>query len=316
MANIAGFSDLLSQLNSFSGSTPASIPVPQPKEASTRTAPGADSLLLSRVPSNQHGASFDLEKPVAPELGETYRPAAGQMQRQLGMSFNLEFNLSIQRETVHQVSSGGGRGGSHLRALDATSQSYRSSMLSSRQDLGGSFVQARRFQADLFYSRTRELTTRMGSEQGERFDNTSQRVARTFEVSISLNASFLSQFVGQSERLSQEDAALFDQYLSQTDLRSGSGEMMKSFFDDVDRILADTEGFLQETLGDFFKDAVQSLGLTSEEAGALQGMVADEVTAFFDDLGQFLADARSVMAGFDGPPEIGDEQPEAQAALV
>ena len=137
----------------------------------------------------------------------------------------------------------------------------------------------------------------------ERLESTSQKVVRTFEVDISLEASFLSQFVDQSGEISGMDSDLFGKYLNNTD-RLAESDGMQAFFNDVGKILKEAEAFVQETLGSFFDEVAATFGLTAEEAGSLQSLVSDEVTAFFDEVDQMLGESRHVLTGFEAGPAL------------
>ena len=186
---------------------------------------------------------------------------------------------------------------------------YQSDRLAYREVMGSSFREVRRAQTELFFSRTRELELRMDEETGERLGETSRRVARTFELSISLEVSFLSQFVSQSDQISATDKGLFEQYLNHTDdLSSLSEESVSAFFDKVGRILQETEGLLRGTLAGFFDDVAETFGLSERKAGALESIAMKEIASFFDDLDGFLGEMRLAEAGEGGQPEISATQ--------
>ena len=175
---------------------------------------------------------------------------------------------------------------------------YQSDRLAYREVLGTSFREMRRAQTELYFSRTREMEIRLDPETGERFGETSRRVGRTFEMNISLEVSFLSQFVSQSDQISAMDKGLFEQYLNNTDgLSSRSGESVGAFFDQVGRILEETEGLVRETLAGFFDDVAETFGLSEQEAGVLESIAVNEISSFFDDLDGFLGEMRPVDAG-------------------
>ena len=71
---------------------------------------------------------------------------------------------------------------------------------------------------------------------------------RTFELDISLEASFLSQFVGQSGELSSMDSDLFGKYLDNTD-RLAESQGLQVLFNDVDKILEEAEAMVQGCTG-------------------------------------------------------------------
>lgn len=133
-------------------------------------------------------------------------------------------------------------------------------------------------------------------------------MVRQFEIEISLDASFLKQFNGQTEHLS-EDEDVLGQYLDNTGgLASKSGEALQAFFNEVDQILADTESFVKDSMGSFLADVKAAFGLNGTEANAFEEMVVEEVTAFFEDVDTFLTEARRSMLA---PPEPPPELPEA-----
>lgn len=306
MMEIPSFSDLFSLL--------APAPRPQsglPEGGASGTAPQTpqqtDTVTLSGLPTNHAAASYgDIRSmedaaPGTVAIAEdgTYSPTA--QTTRLSMSFGFEFNLSIQRQatTIRQPASESGDITSIAREIAA--RMYQSGQVSYGGNLGSSFSETRRFQTELFFSRTRDLSVRLDPKAAQRLDATSQRVARTFELNISLEVSFLSQFTQQSEGISDLDADLFDRYLRHTDgLFGQSGEAMQAFFDDVGRILEGTEQFALDALGSFLQDAAETMGLTDEEVGALQDVAADQIMSFFDEVDGFLAEARAAY-GLETP---------------
>ena len=168
------------------------------------------------------------------------------------MALGLEFNLPIQREArVVTQDRTPRRQRAFIQALKQTRLSYQSSMISSRKATGSSFTEMRSFQADLFYSRTRELSAQLDHAAAERMESMSQKVVRTLELDISLETSFLSQFVGQSCEISSMDSDLFGKYLDNTD-RLAESQGLQVLFNDVDKILEEAEAMVQGCTGQPF----------------------------------------------------------------
>lgn len=328
MQDIASFSDLLSQLSPFS--RPATNGTQgQPTQAVPVADAGpVETNLPAPIQPNVPGTSFD-SAPVPPsELAGVYKPPAGAVQQRTAMAFDFQLNLSVRQETRVLTQrampdaqsrpdarpSAEERGRFSLAAREQTSLSYQSLHALYRNTAGGTFREVRGFQASMFRSQTRQISARMEPEAGERYDRTSRTVSRTFELNIKLEASFLGQFVRQSDQISGMEGNLLEQYLDGTDRSAmDSGGAMQAFFDQVDGMLADSRAFVEQTLSSFFQDAAASLGLTEQEAGALQDLVTSEVTALFDDMDRFLDDARLAMAGPAARPEM--ELPEPVEAL-
>tara|TARA_B100001123_G_scaffold286031_2_gene318840 strand:- start:5879 stop:6613 length:735 start_codon:yes stop_codon:yes gene_type:complete len=201
LAEISGFSNFLSQLDRYlqpgTATLGQSLPV-----ADLRDSPGC--VLL---PSDSPGASF--ESGLGTEDSVTYQPPSVQSGHRFGMALGLEFNLTIQREARAVTQDRARwRQRAFIQAMEQTRPSYQSSIISSRKATGSSFTQMRSFQADLFYSRTRELSAQLDHAAADRMESMSQKVVRTFELEISLEASFLSQFVGQSGEISSKGSDL------------------------------------------------------------------------------------------------------------
>lgn len=319
MLDLSRFSDVLSQ---FGAGFPTKNLSGEPK-ASALAAPKAlepsnlaDILSLSSIGSNSPGSSFDRQDPsaFAVKSDGTYRPT--QVQQQFSSSLNFSFSASLSRATVIQRPNA--QGGSLTRASESSQFSYRSQALSAQRRVGDSFSEVRRFQTDMSFSRTRTLTQRLSPEMGEKLESTGRQVVRQFEIEISLDASFLKQFNVQSEGLA-EDEDMLGQYLDNAGGLAGqSGEALKAFFDEVDQILADTEAFVTDTMGSFLADVKAAFGLSDSEASAFQDMVIEEVAAFFEDVDDFLGEARqSMLAGPEAPSAlpVGSEVEEA-AVLV
>lgn len=307
MMEIPSFSDLFSLL--------APAPRPQsglPEGAAPGAAPQtpqlADTVSFSGLPTDNSAASYGevrqtegaAPRTVAMAGDGTYSPTV-QMTR-MSMSFGFQFNLSIQRQTAAIAQPSPESGGDLASiAREIAARMYQSGQVSYGGNLGSSYMETRRFQTELFFSRTRDLSVRLDPEAAQRLDATSQRVARTFELNISLEVSFLSQFTQQSEGISDLDADLFDRYLHNTDgLFGKSGEAMQAFFNDVGRILEGTEQFALETLGAFLQDTAETMGLTQEEVGVLQDLAVDQITSFFDEIDGFLAEAQAAY-GLEAP---------------
>ena len=123
---------------------------------------------------------------------------------------------------------------SYLQALESSSLSYQESLVSAERQIGNSFVESRKYQMDLFYSRSHEISLQLDPPTQGQFDSAIRSVARTFEIDISLEVSFLSQFVQQSSAISEMDAELFERYLQDTEgfAAASSGEL-KSLFEEV-----------------------------------------------------------------------------------
>ena len=73
----------------------------------------------------------------------------------------------------------------------------------------------------------------------------------TFELDISLEASFLSQFVGQSGEISSKGSDLFGNYLDNTD-RLAESQGLQVLFNDVEKILEEAEAMVQGCTGQPF----------------------------------------------------------------
>ena len=317
MFEIGDFSNLLSQFSSL-----VQPPSARQQDEESRlpvlsgSTQSADVFQFSRLASNHPASSFDRVDPVAVVDTGTYSPSAVQESYRFGLATSFEFNLSVQRQTslISQPRPGGRGDVARLSALESRSLAYQLNRSHFRQDIGGSFRDMRRFETELFYSRTRELSAQLDTGGRQRHGSASRKVARTFEFDLSLEISFLSQFIRQSEGISGLDVGLFEQYLGRTDSLAGpDGQALQAFFDDVDHVLEDTEAFLQGTLESFFQRAAKTFGLAADELEALRGLASNEVTAFFDDVDHFLAEAQSVLAEFGGVGQL--DEPESEEAV-
>lgn len=167
----------------------------------------------------------------------------------------------------------------------------------------------RQTELSLFYARTQQITVQ-DPAIGEHLQSTTQGVGRTFEVSISLDATFLEQFAGQAETFSEGDAALFDKYLSATDQMVGiSADATQGFFDMVDQALRETQSRVMDGLDTFLNDVGASLGLEGDALTNFKSQVADQVASFFSEMGQYVSEARDRIA----LPQAPSESPEALA---
>ncbi|MGA1195894.1 MAG: hypothetical protein ACO36I_05265 [Candidatus Latescibacterota bacterium] len=322
MLDLSRFSNVLSQFganfpiqNTLGQPKPASLSIPQAPKT-----PEKDSFSFSPVGSNVVGSSFDRREhtplvapseppPISVNSDGTYRPP----QIQFNSSLNFAFSASLSRATVVQRPNL--QGGSLVSDRTSSQFSYQTSAYSERSNIGGSFGEVRRFQTDMFFSRTRTLSQNLSPETGQQLESTGRKVARQFEIEISLDASFLRQFNVQTEGLA-DDEDMLGQYLDNADGLAGlSGEALQAFFNEVDQILADTESFVKDSLGSFLTDVKAAFGLNDAEADDLTHMVISEVQAFFKDVDAFLSDARNAVLA---PEETSGALPEdvGAAALV
>lgn len=325
MLDLSRFSDLFSQLTpgfrpgSLFGQRPA--PATEPGTPKGSDAPETfeapkDILDISRLISDQPSASFDRvgaesalpPPPVSVAEDGIYQPT--QVQHRLSKSLNFSFSMSLQHATVVQRPTE--PGGAVSRAMESTKFAYQLQSSSSRREIGSSYSELRQFQSALFYSRNRSLSQTLGPETGQHLESTGRSVARRFEIEISMDFSFLRQYNVQTESLAGDEDVL-TQYLNGVDGLTGrSGEALQAFFDEVDNILANTEAFVQDKLGSFLTDVQAAFGLNNAETNDFVAQVADEVSAFFDEIDSFLTEARGSLSGSTLEPESG----EAELALV
>ena len=311
-------------LSSFSGTFPSlasffadRAPLSDRLQGAAAVEPGdgkeaGDSLDLSpegarkQLLSNLAGASFDTayEEPAIAVQNGTYAPSTA-----VSSSFAFSFNLHIQSQrtliaspiSVHDREESGSAA---IRARESSSLYYQSSLFESRRSIAGGFSEARQLQTELFYSRSRELSVNMPAEQADRFGQTSELLARTFQLDISLQFSFLGQFTRQSESIGDLDQNLLDRYLADTDSRSGSGVALQSFFDHVDNALNDVKTMVTSSLDALFAQAADTFGLDAGGIAALSSFVTDELNAFFEEVDAFLAEARASFGEPAAAPEL------------
>ena len=124
-------------------------------------------------------------------------------------------------------------------------------------------------------------------------------------MDISIDFSFLGQFSRQSDSISSLNDDLFRKYIDNTSgLSRQGGEAVQSFFDDVDRILDESEAFVVSSLSSFFEQIADQFGLSSEEAASLEKMVIEEVASFFNDVDSFLSESRDFLPGPAAAPQL------------
>ena len=287
------------------------------------------------IQADMSSASFDTpgkRESIAVAEDGTYAPTVRTAQR-LSVSFSFEFNLSIQRsvtavtrepQAIHRgtpTSSSSAR----LSALESRSLYYQSILNESSGLVAGGYAESRSVQTELFYSRTRELSLSLPPSRAKQFDQTRARVTRSFQMNIRLDFSFLSQFTRQSGAISSLEDDLFGRYLDNTGgLSKHSSEALQSFFDDVDSLLDDSEAFVISSLSSFFDQVAENFGLSVEGAETLEKMMVDEVSAFFDEVDQFLSESRSaftfltepVTAPEPPPPSLENTDEEDPAAIL
>jgi hypothetical protein len=323
MIDLSSFSSMFPSLSSiFADQGSPRVPVQRPvPEDESEPQSAEDSLELSenareRIPSRLSAATFDttgdalsVPESIAVADDGTYAPT--QTSQRLGMSVGFAFNLNIQRQVTATVQSPQASRSTEsgtaarLTALESRSLHYQSIRNETRSELAGGFTESRSIQTELFYSRTRELSLSLPAGRAEQFDETRSQVSRSFKLDISMDFSFLGQFSRQSNSISSLDDDLFGKYLDNTSGLSGhGGEAVQSFFDDVDRILEDSEAFVVSSLSSFFDQVADQFGLSTEEAASLEKMVVEEIASFFDDVDSFLSESRNFLAGPAAAPQL------------
>jgi hypothetical protein len=208
-------------------------------------------------------------------------------------SFSFQFrHLAIRRETAAVRSA-------TRENVSVAQQEKRPARVSSH-----SVQEARQTELSLFYARTQTISVGQGQETADHLQSTSQGVGRTFEVSISLDASFLHQFVGQSETFASGDQDLFEEYLSATDrMVDISGEAAQGFFDMVSQALDDAQSAVMDGLDEFLTDVGASFGLEGDALTNFKSQVAGQVAGFFSDLDRFISDSRTFLQEGAPSPE-------------
>jgi hypothetical protein len=323
MIDLSSFFSVFPSLSSlFADQGYPRVPVQRPvPENESEPQAAEDSLELSenareRIPSRLSAASFDTTGNALslPELigvadDGTYAPT--QTSQRLGMSIGFAFNLNIQRQVTTTVQSPQAARSeesgtaARLTALESRSLHYQSIRNETRSELAGGFTESRSIQTELFYSRTRELSLSLPAGRAEQFDETRVQVSRLYKMDISIDFSFLGQFSRQSDSISSLNDDLFSKYIDNTSGLSGQGgEAVQSFFDDVDRILDKSEGFVVSSLSSFFEQIADQFGLSSEEAASLEKMVVEEVASFFNDVDSFLSESRDFLAEPAAAPQL------------
>ncbi|OGG43636.1 MAG: hypothetical protein A3F84_21385 [Candidatus Handelsmanbacteria bacterium RIFCSPLOWO2_12_FULL_64_10] len=245
--------------------------------------PGAQPLFQSLAglrPSQPAAQGESVEDPQKDRFDLTPAPEQGGFR-----SFAFQFRrLAIRREVAAVRSTA-------KETAPAPPQEDKSVSTSSR-----SVQVERQTELNLFYARTQTISVDLGQETASHLQSTSQNVGRTFEVSISLDASFLHQFAGHSETFAQGDSGLFDEYLSATDrMIDISGEAAQGFFDRVDQALEDTQSAVMDGLDAFLNDVGASFGLEGDSLTSFKSQVADQVAAFFSDLDQFISRSQDLL---------------------
>jgi hypothetical protein len=255
--------------------------------------PGANplsSILSGLRPSRPAAQGEPAEDPQRDRFDLTPAPGQGGFR-----SFALQFrHLAIRRETAAVLST-------VRETADAPSQEEDKPVSASSRSVDVE----RQTELTLFYQRTQTISVGLGQETASHLQSTSQNVGRTFEVSISLDATFLHQFAGHSETFAQGDPALFDEYLSATDrMLDLSGEAAQGFFDAVEQALQDTESAVMDGLDALLDDVAASFGLEGDDLTSFKSQVADQVAAFFSDLDQFISRSRDLLSTAPPSPRL------------
>ena len=325
MIDLSSFSSMFPSLSSlFAYQRSPLRPVQKPVQEEAEDPAEQDRVELSenareRIPSGLGAASFDtagdaltVPESIAVADDGTYAPT--QTSQRLGISVGFAFNLNIQRQVTATIQSPRetrtpeSGAAVRLTALESRSLHYQSIRSESRSELAEGYSESRSVQTELFYSRSRELSLSLPAGRAEQFEETRAQVSRSFKLNISMDFSFLGQFSRLSESISSLDDDLFGKYLENTSGLSGhGGEAVQSFFDDVDRILDESEAFVVSSLSSFFDQVADQFGLSSEEAASLEKMVVEENASFFDDVDSFLSESRDFLAAPNASPALPEE---------
>lgn len=313
MAGIPTLSDLLSRFSPMLHPSPPLQSEQKPQKPAEEPQPETLLDRFVRIPTDSKAATYDYAPPL-PVLKEAepgpQEPRSGPVNLRSSFAASFSYNLSIQREVSVVASRASRPGQTRGEQADQSEASVRAAQRTAA-GVYRSASEVRRFQADLSYSRTREISVNLDSAQGDRLNETGRRVSRTFELTISLDVSFLSKFSSQSKQISSLDDGngLLNRFLDNTDgALAQSADAAQGFFDRIEGLLADAESDVVAMLDGFFTQAAEQFGLSADEASRFEEAVVSQVSDFFDEVGSFLQEARQNFTGL-----IPSEDPVAPA---
>lgn len=134
------------------------------------------------------------------------------------------------------------------------------------------------FNLDLFYSLSQSISETRGQGTQGSFIETTRRVSGYFEANVSLDISFMGQYLGQTNTLNELDPSLLDSFFESVQgLADFEDESLLEFFNATDNLFTALEeefgsfGGLFDQAGDQIKASVRSF------FGSVQDLLAAEV---------------------------------------
>ncbi|MCP4580269.1 MAG: hypothetical protein GY839_01530 [candidate division Zixibacteria bacterium] len=166
-------------------------------------------------------------------------------------------------------------------------------------------MQARNFEAEMFYKESMKTKYKMKQEFGDGFMRTSRKLAMHYTQDFSFNFTALNQYNTQAVELQNTGDA--EGYINSTealvDNSQVSGELINQFFGVVDEYLSQAESKVIDKVNSFFDKMAQSLGIDSKYLDQNREMLIGRIGAFFDKVEQVADSAMDKYIQAPAPPE-------------
>jgi len=191
-------------------------------------------------------------------------------------------------------------------------------------------MQARNFEAEMFYKESLNTKYTMKQEFGDGFMRTSRKLAMRYTQDFSINFSSLNQY--NSQAIDLENTGNAEGYINSTealvDNNQVSGEMINQFFNIVDDYLSQAESKIIDKVNSFFDEMAMGLGISSEYLDQTRETLINEIGSFFDKVEQVADSAMDKYIQAPAPeplpepesPPAGDdpgiETPEEEPAMA
>lgn len=134
------------------------------------------------------------------------------------------------------------------------------------------------FHLDLFYSLSQSIAETRGQGTQGNFIETTRRVSEYFEANVSLDISFMGQYLGQTETLNELDPSLLDSFFGAVKgLADFEDESLLEFFNATDNLFAALEEKFGSFGGVFDQTSEEIKSVVGGFFGSVQDLLGTEV---------------------------------------
>ena len=151
-----------------------------------------------------------------------------------------------------------------------------------------------------FYRQTEKISYSINREFNSDFLRVRDKIKAKYLYDLSIDFSFLTKFVKQSNILSNQNKDIFPDYLNITDkLINKSLKIADEFFDRVDDVLENAMERFGTTISAFLAKLKTGFGLNDEQLNKLKDNIIGEVGGFFDRLSGYFKKVEAKLESTD-----------------